>query len=303
MQLKGADDKQPDIDALEAILSRPDLHSRTRREVEDEIWNIRAGARAERDAAYEIEFHLGDSRNFVTIHDLRLEVDGHAAQIDHLVISRLLEIWVCESKSFSHGVKVNEHGEWTTFVSGRPKGIPSPVEQNRRHIAVLERTLKSGYVEPPRRVGLALKPRFVNTVLISKHGSIGRPRKSLPDLEAVMKVDQLRTRLLERDIPTRSMLKLIGQDTLESFGRQLVALHTPHTKDWAARFGVASAPPTAEASEPATPRRRGLRCASCGESISYAVAKFCWVNKPRFGGLIYCMPCQQRVAPAQASAR
>ena len=159
MQLKATDDKQPDLDVLEGLLARPDLDPRRRRQIQDELWNIRAGEKTERDAHYEIEFHLGENRNHVTIHDLRLDIEGKVAQIDHLIIARLLEVWVCESKSFSQGVSINEQGEWTTWRDRRPVGIPSPIEQNRRHIAVLERVVNSGTLNLPRRLGLAtIKP-------------------------------------------------------------------------------------------------------------------------------------------------
>lgn len=45
------------------------------------------------------------------MHDLRLDIEGQVAQIDHLVISSMLEVFVCESKSYTGGVTVNEHGE------------------------------------------------------------------------------------------------------------------------------------------------------------------------------------------------
>jgi hypothetical protein len=32
--------------------------------------------------------------------------------------------------------------------------------------------------------------------------------------------------------------------------------------------------------------------------VSNAVARFCWFNKPRFGGLVYCMDCQKKVPKA-----
>ena len=64
--------------------------------------------------------------------------------------------------------------------------------------------------------------------------------------------------------------------------------------DWMARFGIAPAPVRAVPEDEPKRKRMGLKCASCGESISYAVAKFCWVNKARFGGETYCMPCQAR---------
>jgi len=304
MLLKTADDKTPDIQALEALLRRPDLDARTRRDIEGEIWSLRLGAKSEADAAYQLDFDLKDSRHWVTIHDLRLDIEGQVAQIDHLVISRLLEVFVCESKSFTGGVKINDQGEWTTFRERRPIGIGSPIEQNRRHIAVLERAVKLGRVELPRRI-VSIKPSFVNIVLVSKEGTISRPRRKLPDLEAVVKVDQFRTRLLSRQISNLSMLKLVGSGTLEAFGRQLVAMHQPHPMDWAARFGLVSLPASPAPSSPApvVARPSGVRCASCGVEVTAAEAAFCRFNKTRFEGQIYCIPCQQRVAPLAKRTR
>src|SRR4051794_24042853 len=93
--------------------------------IDEQIRMTVAGWKAERDAAYEIEFYLGSNRNYATIHDLRIDFGGQVAQVDHLIISRLLQIWVCESKTFNEGVSINEHGEWTTWYHGRPLGIPS----------------------------------------------------------------------------------------------------------------------------------------------------------------------------------
>ena len=304
MLLKTADDKAPDIQALEALLRRSDVDARTRRDIEDEIWSIRLGAKSEADAAYQLDFDLKESRSWVTIHDLRLDIDGQVAQIDHLVISRLLEVFVCESKSFTSGVKVNEHGEWTTFRGRLPVGVPSPVEQNRRHIAVLERAIKLGYVKLPRRI-VAIKPTFLSRVLVSANGTISRPpRKKLAELDAVVKVDQFRTHTLQRDLSTLSILKIVGSDTLEAFGRQLVALHQPRQVDWASRFGLTETPPVpvvsptpAPGTQPTAPKPSGIQCASCGVEVTRAEASFCRFNKARFDGQIYCMPCQQQVAP------
>lgn len=149
MQIKAAGDRQSDILALERQLERPELAAATRRRIDEQIRNIRAGEKGERDAAYEIELWFGRSPNWATIHDLRIEVGELAAQIDHLIINRLAEIWVCESKSFAEGVSVNEHGEWTGWWNGRPDGMPSPIEQNRRHVELLSRAFDDGLVKAP----------------------------------------------------------------------------------------------------------------------------------------------------------
>ncbi len=211
---------------------------------------------------------------------------------------------MCESKSYSGGVKVNEFGEWITFRDRRPVGIPSPIEQNRRHIAVLERAIKLGYVELPRRV-IAIKPTFINIVLVSQNGSIGRPRKKAPELDAIVKVDQFRSHLLKRNFSNLTMLKLVSADTLERFGRQLVALHQPTERDWAKRYGLQAPvePIAAPSIAPAPGPVSGVSCAKCGTSVSAADPRFCRFNKPRFDGQVYCIPCQQIVAPLAKRSR
>ena len=111
MQIKAADGREADVQALTELVARPDVGGATRRRIELELRQIQAGVRGEREAAYEIEFHLRDNPNRMTIHDLRLEVDGRVVQIDHLILDRLLGIWVCESMHFSEGVAVNDFGE------------------------------------------------------------------------------------------------------------------------------------------------------------------------------------------------
>ena len=138
MLIKAATDRSQDLETLQSLLASPSITASTRALVDKEIRNIRAGAKGEAEAAYEIEFHHKASRNWAVIHDLRIEHQGRVAQIDHLLINRWLEIWVCESKHFSEGVAINEQGEFTGFFAGRPYGVPSPLEQNRKHVAVLQ---------------------------------------------------------------------------------------------------------------------------------------------------------------------
>ena len=52
MEIKAADDKQRDIDALEALLARPGVTADTQHRIQDELRLIRSGVQAERDAAY-----------------------------------------------------------------------------------------------------------------------------------------------------------------------------------------------------------------------------------------------------------
>ena len=158
MIIKPADNKQPQIALLESLLARPDATSEIKKRIEQEIRNIKAGVRGESEAAYEMEFEYRDSKNWMLIHDLRIQCAGRVAQIDHIVINRFMDVWVCESKNFSEGVAINDNGEFSAFYGSKPYGLPSPIEQNRKHIDVLETVFKTGQVKLPKRLGFNIKP-------------------------------------------------------------------------------------------------------------------------------------------------
>jgi len=306
--IKPADDKQHDLDALATLLLRTDLYASTRQRIEQEIRNIRAGLAGEREAAYEIDFHYGDSDKLMVIHDIRIEVDGRVAQIDHLLLDRLLEIWVFESKHFAEGVGVNEQGEWVAFWNGKSHGIASPVEQNRKHMVVLNEAFDKDLVKLPRRLGVKLKPQLRSLILVSSRAKISRPRSRaaaarVDGLDTVVKVDQLAT-TIERQIDQTSALstlgsitRLVSMGTLEDISRQLVALHRPSQVDWAARFGLTPgvAQPVAAISPPSVARPApGQSCDSCGSFVSPKVAAYCEANAVRFAGRVLCYDCQRR---------
>jgi|SRR5450830_178622 len=320
MIIKSADDKEHQIAILKALQLRPDASADIKKRIEQEIKNINAGAKGEREAAYEMEFHYGASKNWMLIHDLRIECGGRVAQIDHLAISRLLEIWVCESKHFSEGLAINEHGECAAFYNNKPYGVASPFEQNRKHIAVLESVFKSGMVKLPTRLGFNINPSISSLILVSKRARISRPKVKIDGIDTIIKNDQFKNKIdqsIDAEINPLSLAKVISSETLEEFARQLAAVHRPIEFNWHAKFGLPKESPVAQpvkqaevqvekakpkhvASEPTIeattdkPKQK-LICHSCNEPVAYAVAKFCWFNKPKFGGNVFCMECQKKV--------
>ena len=310
MILKQQDSSRRDIAILEGLLQHPACDTRARIGIEDQIRNLRAGDRGEAEAAYEMDVHFR-SPNWVVIHDLRIEYDGVVAQIDHLMINRLLRIWVCESKSISQGVSINDHGEFVTFYNRRPLGMASPIEQNRRHIKILQQVIDAGGIDWPKRLGILLEPQLNSLVLISR-GSIQRPKAKVPGLETVIKTDQLRAAVA--DAVDRGNIfgiaKVVSQATLLDIGQQFVALHRPIARDWQARFGLASdlsaAPQkktgklvpiqavAAVADTPhSPPKPMTLNCCKCSTGITPGVARYCQTNSTRFSGQRLCMECQK----------
>ena len=259
------------------------------------------------------------------LNDLRVEHNDLVAQIDHLIINRWLDIWVCESKNFSEGITINEHGEFSAFFGSKPYGVPSPIEQNNKHILILQRWFDSGAVKLPTRLGFPIKPALKSLVLVSKSARISRPKNKVDGLSCIVKNDQL-FKLIDKAVDDSSpimMAKIIGQDTLVEVAREIAKQHRPVQFDWAAKFGLSAAAktsaPVAPVMKPSTRQttvpvaadrpssnekpadaetkkpKQKLICHTCGTPITYNVAKFCWFNKPKFGGNIYCMDCQKKV--------
>jgi hypothetical protein len=325
MLIKQADDKTRDIATLKSLLNHPTANAEIKKKIEQEIRNIQSGIKGEAEAAYEMAFHYGESKNWMVLHDLRLVCGGRTAQIDHLLVNRFLEIYVCESKRFSEGVGINEQGEFAAFYASKPFGIASPLEQNRRHMAVLAAVFKAGQVAPPKRLGFTITPSLHGLVLVSKTARISRPKAKIEGIEMVIKNDQLKAKIdkdIDKDNNILGAAKIIGQDTLEDFARRLASAHEPIQFDWMAKFGlpavvIAPVLPVAPAaterlvvSSATTPtiiaeqdacheeKKSKLACATCGTVVAYNVAKFCWFNKPRFGGRVFCMACQKGVPAA-----
>lgn len=273
-------------------------------------------SKAKTDAAFQINFHYENSHKWAVIHDLRLEFEGHAAQIDHLLINRFLEIYVCESKRFAEGIGFNEHGEFYRYSQGKPYAIESPIEQNNRHILLLKRLFDSGEIDLPTRLGFRIKPSLHSLILIANTSAIRRPKnsKKVDGMDRIIKVEQLVKRR-DQDLKEENFLhtfssvnKLISTETLQSFAENLADLHTPAKKNWKARFGIPDMPPEqtpppanipqkqpappAATAEPTKPMR--LFCADCKKTVSQNVADFCWNNKARFHGRVYCFDCQRK---------
>lgn len=367
MIIKPRDSKDRDFQILRLLAGRRSTGADARKKIDQEIRNIQSGIKGESEAAYEIEFHYGASKNLMIIHDLRLECDGRVAQIDHLLIDRMMNMYVCESKRFSEGVAVNDRGEFAAFYGSKPYGIGSPIEQNKRHMLVLKSLFaRGGPVELPRRLGMAIQPSITGFILVSKNARISRPTKADPELDCIIKNDQLKSRITKDDaeVGTGTALvrisKIVGADTIEDLARDIARQHRPLQFDWAAKFGLAAltaeelaelggvkgsptitvptaiaaapvqahvepsvgpqvvfiaakASRTARAAKPAVAggeanpapeavapaaaleKKSKLVCEACTAAVPYNVAKFCWFNKPKFGGNVYCMECQKTV--------
>jgi len=81
--------------------------------------------------AFYLKRAFADDPGVHVFQNLRLEADGDASQIDHLILHGSRAI-VIESKSATSSVRINERDEWKKEWNGRSTDMPSPVLQTRR---------------------------------------------------------------------------------------------------------------------------------------------------------------------------
>jgi ribosomal protein L37AE/L43A len=298
------DSKQEEIGELEIFL-KSKLTPPQRYLIKRKLKAMRSGIYGEKDAAYYIDFYFGNSKNWAVIHDLRLEHKGQVAQIDHLLINRFLDMYVLESKNYSSKLKISPEGEFQVYNGKEYIGIPSPIEQNKRHIHLLDLFLKSNNILP-KRMRISIRPRFKNIILVSPKPIITRPPEEKFDTSSVIKADTLRTKI-DRDLGKGNPLadlatisKICSSSTLKETAKKLAAFHKPLKVDFSSKFGLPDENFSNRRDERVSKEKELKKyfCSDCNKAISERVAKFCSQNRARFGGKTYCVECQhKRMAP------
>lgn len=302
MILKQKDKRNEDIQELNRLLTL-NISAKQRFLVERELKCLLSGNSGESNSAYYLDFSYKDSKNWAVIHDLRIEHRGLVAQIDHLLINRFMEIFVLESKNYFYGIKITDTGEFMAFTGKSFQGIESPIEQNNRHIELLQKAISDRNLGP-KRLGISLPITCKNYVLVAPNARIDRPKQDRFDTSNVTKADAFVSHI-HNELDKMSVIatvavatKIIGSDALEEFGQKLVRLHRPGSINYAAKFGidesaVAIQTPVVEKSTTLPIQNGGKACQHCGTPVEKKVVFFCNINKEKFKGQIVCRECQK----------
>lgn len=213
---------------------------------------MRAGIAGERDAAHFINREFGNKERLGLIHDLRFQTDDGFAQIDHLVIHRFQgKAWVLETKNYSGRFVCDEHGDWTVWLNGKPRFVPSPINQARRQCNALRQLLD--------RVGGKAIRELQPVVLISPKSSIDRRHMS-SDI-CIVKSDNFAAWWEQETdkigvgqafgIAGRHLVGGYSKEGFVSLCQALVAAHVPARYDWRSRLNLtADKPPNTGNSSP-----------------------------------------------------
>lgn len=296
MLIKTPDDKSKRLKLLQELQQSDRLDDRQKQWLRNELRRLTPGLAGERDAAHYLDLSFSESKNHAVLHDLRLEADGQTAQIDHLVVDRLLTFFLLETKTYNGSLYINDRGEFMVEYAGEKRyGIESPIEQSRRHQTVLKKVLE--------RVGiigrLGTKPTFHHIVMVHPKAIIHRPSDKAFDTSMVIKADQFATwhnkfvDIMKPMTVVAGFLNARTRSTVMEWGELLKAEHCPVNQLELPEFmkpKALSVEPKVEAlsgpelggAEPA------LVCATCGKPLTEKVAKYCRDQSAKFAGKLYC---------------
>ncbi len=242
----------------------------------------------------------------MVLHDLRLDDDGDVAQIDHLLINRVLDFFVLDSKGYhNRTVRITDSGDFYTEDDGEKKRIASPLAQNDRHILVLKRALEEHDIVPKR----PFAPDFHNYILFSPTTEILKPEKKSKEMGGVMHAD-----LFYKEIERiknknafsaffenfRKVSSVISQESLLRMGEALLQLHQPQQRpNYRKRFGITD--PELQPAPKAPPSIKEYYCYTCKDNITKEEADFCFTRKEQFLGRAYCRKHQQQFSAKKHS--
>ena len=182
--------------------------------------NALKGQKNEKQGAYYIDFEYAKSERTMVLHDLRLEFNGRVAQIDHLLINNSW-IFVIENKFFSGTLSCDENENWTVQYDNNKLSIPSPIQQNERHISVLKEILKSEDL-------FKSIPKIFNIVIISDKTILeGFIPKEVVKADMI---DRKRLELLETHLknPLKLMsaaTKLFVNNDIKNIAEKIMSFH------------------------------------------------------------------------------
>jgi hypothetical protein len=278
-----------------------------------------AGRQAEEQMAFYLRRRFHDWPDVFVINGLRFEVGGMFTQIDHLLVS-LYGFQVIESKSVSTEVSVNERGEWQRQFDGVWRGMASPEEQAKEQLRTLVNLLCAHSAQlTGKMLGLIQKQYGGYArqayVAISNNGIVHRSNADSSPL--VLKADQLAGRLGDEITqwrtdsslitmfkPHKTPLLRMPEKELRPVVEFLLSQHQPvqHEGPRLPAMPMLELPlvidvPAVIANEAVKPapdaRPARYFCAQCQGAVSFAVARFCWTNKTKFGGQVFCMTHQK----------
>ena len=237
MIIKDRDPAEKAIAQLTDLLSL-NLSSAKKFLVERELKRLNPAGNAAQTASHFINFYCADCPDWAIIHDLKIESNGFATHIDHILINQFLDIHLFESRSYTDNIKITADGEFFVFDGHQYQSVDSPLEENKKRTQVLADLLNENKILP-KRLGIPLKPKIFSYVLACPGANIVRPPETVYDTSSVITADYLTKTLLKQLerlkralVRFKRLPKAFKSETLAKVAAKLADLNKPNLIDY-----------------------------------------------------------------------
>lgn len=253
MIIKESDDRQGELVVLERLLV--EARGTTSYDlIYSDIQAIKRGVIGEKDVVYHLQSHYRNDTGTLLLNDLRLEIDGQGAQIDHVVLTRSGIAYMLETKAHRGRLMRDETGQWHAIYGRGPTEkkftISCPIAQSQRHMKAI--------VDLMRPFNTKLK-RVQPVIVVRSDADIDpdlRKTSSIPIIgcdrlpQWIEEQGVLATPRIEGEIQPTAIVQL-NDDELLGISLRLIRAHQLGTQDLRGRYGLpaAAAPATAPAND------------------------------------------------------
>lgn len=241
MIIKHSDNKNNEIKLIEPYSFIPNLNPNTskgppKNDTQEQATNrlktFNAFINTQKEITSYINSQYLNSQNWAIIHDLCLELDGNAILIDHLIINRLLQCYIIESKNLGPKIKINNNTEFSLFYNNEELKIDSPIERNKLHKLFMQKFIDKNIIDLLTKNGISIKPEFYGFVAVAPDALIEFPTKNIAELSQIVKIDSLLNDINQHYSTeslqyTLMMKKAVSTKILEEFAKELTKHHKP----------------------------------------------------------------------------
>ena len=250
MIIKDRDPAENAVEQLTDLLSL-DLSAAKKFLIERELKRLSPQKNGSHSPAHFINFYCEECPDWAIIHDLKIESNGFAVHIDHLLINKYLDLHLFESRNYNDNIKITANGEFLVFDGNQYQAVNSPLEENEKRIQVLADLLVENKILP-KKMGIALKPRISSYVLVHPAVNVIRPPEAVYDTNSVVSADYLTKTLLRQlerlkktFLRIKSLPKAFKADTLAKVAARLAAMNKPNLIDYRRIFCLEDLRPAA----------------------------------------------------------
>ena len=206
--------------------------------VERELKRLNPQGNGSHSPSHFINFYCEECPDWAIIHDLKIESNGFAAHIDHLLINKFLDIHLFESRNYNDSIKITADGEFLVYDGHQYQSVNSPIVENEKRIQVLADLLVENKIIP-KRMGMAPKPRISSYVLVHPAANVLRPPETVYDTSSVVSADYLTKTLLRQlrrikrtFVRIQRLPRAFKAETLAKVAARLAALNKPNLIDY-----------------------------------------------------------------------